>query len=71
MRWNECGISLTIKRLSPNDPIQIVHQIRNLSGRTTADIEVCAILTAMVSWGQRSHIIYCAEKLMNVWMGAR
>lgn len=49
-----------------NDPIQIVHQIRNLSGRTTADIEVCAILTAMVSWGQRSHIIYCAEKLMNV-----
>mgnify|MGYP000577325093 FL=1 len=60
--WNQ----FDHKAFISNDPIQIVHQIRNLSGRTTADIEVCAILTAMVSWGQRSHIIYCAEKLMNV-----
>lgn len=60
--WNQ----FDHKAFISNDPIQIVHQIRNLSGRTTADIEVCAILTAMVSWGQRSHIIYCAEKLMDV-----
>lgn len=60
--WNQ----FDHKAFISNDPIQIVHQIRNLSGRTTADIEVCAIWTAMVSWGQYSHIIYCAEKLMDV-----
>ena len=60
--WNQ----FDHKAFISNDPIQIVHQIRNFSGRTTADIEVCAIWTAMVSWGQYSHIIYCAEKLMDV-----
>ena len=49
--WNQ----FNHKAFISNDPIQIVHQIRNLSGRTTADIEVCAIWTAMVSWGQYSH----------------
>ena len=41
--WNQ----FDHKAFISNDPIQIVHQIRNLSGRTTADIEVCAILTAV------------------------
>ena len=43
--WNQ----FDHKAFISNDPIQIVHRLRNLSGRTTADIEVCAILTAMVS----------------------
>ena len=44
--WNQ----FDHKAFISNDPIQIVHRLRNLSGRTTADIEVCAIWTAMVSW---------------------
>ena len=32
--WNQ----FDHKAFISNDPIQIVHQIRNLSGRTTADI---------------------------------
>ncbi|WP_347224009.1 TIGR02757 family protein [Bacteroides congonensis] len=48
-----------------NDPIQVVHSI-NIPGKSIADIEICAILTAMVSWGQRNHIIYCADTLMSV-----
>ena len=49
-----------------NDPIQIVHEMQRMPNKSIADIEICAIWTAMVSWGQRSHIVYCAEKLMDV-----
>lgn len=53
------------KNFISNDPIQILHQLRSLPNKTTADIEICAILTSIVSWGHRDYIVYRAEKLMD------
>lgn len=47
-----------------NDPIQIVHEMKSKSDKIS-DIEICAILTAMVSWGQRTMIIKAARNLMD------
>lgn len=49
-----------------NDPIQVVHKMQRMPNKSIADIEICAIWTAMVSWGQHIHIMYCAKKLMSV-----
>ena len=47
-----------------NDPIQMLHKIRRVPDSSIADIEICAMLIAMVSWGQPNRIIYAANVLM-------
>lgn len=49
-----------------HDPIQIVHKIATMSHATTADIEICAIWTAMLSFGRREQIIKNANTLMEL-----
>ena len=49
-----------------NDPIQVVHEMAARPGATTADIEICAIWSAMLSWGRREQIISNIRKLMDM-----
>ena len=49
-----------------HDPISIVHHIKSLPSSSIADIELCAILTAMISWGNRKQIITSATSIMNM-----
>lgn len=49
-----------------HDPIQIVHKIAAMPHITTADIEICAIWTAMLSFGRRGQIIKNANALMEL-----
>lgn len=48
-----------------NDPIQMLHKIQRVPDSSIADIEICAMLIAMVSWGQPNSIIYAANVLMS------
>lgn len=49
-----------------NDPISIVHKMNNTPNRTIADIEICAMWTAMIAWGKREQIIKTTNDLMNM-----
>lgn len=49
-----------------HDPIQIVHKMATMPHATTADIEICAIWTAMLSFGRREQIIKNANVLMEL-----
>lgn len=48
-----------------NDPLQIVKIMQSKPESTTGDIEICAILTSIVSWGQREQIIKAATRMME------
>lgn len=48
-----------------NDPIQVVKSMQDKSTCTVRDVEICAILTATIAWGQRSQIIKTANTLME------
>lgn len=49
-----------------HDPIQIVHKMAAMPHVTEADIEICAIWTAMLSFGRREQIIKNANALMEL-----
>lgn len=54
------------KKFVNEDPVGIVHFMRDMSGSTVADIEICAMWTAMIAWGQRGQIIDHAHQLMDL-----
>lgn len=56
---------LNAQEFIANDPIQIVHEMANRPDATVADIEICAIWTAMLAWGRRDQIINNARHLME------
>lgn len=47
------------------DPIIVTHMMCSRPEATIADIEICAIWTSMVAWGQREQIIKAATNLMK------
>lgn len=55
----------TIKFIQ-NDPIQVVHKMMKKPDATIADIEICAIWSAMMAFGHREQIIKDAYKLMDI-----
>lgn len=65
-QMNEAFANLNAKEFIANDPIQIVHEIAARPNATIADIEICAIWTAMLAWGRRDQIISNAKQLMEV-----
>lgn len=65
-QMNEAFANLNAKEFIANDPIQIVHDMAARPNATIADIEICAIWTAMLAWGRRDQIISNAKQLMEV-----
>lgn len=65
-QMNEAFDNLNAKEFIANDPIQIVHEMAAHPNATVADIEICAIWTAMLAWGRRDQIISNAKQLMKV-----
>ena len=65
-QMNEAFANLNAKEFIANDPIQIVHEMAARPNATIADIEICAIWTAMLAWGRRDQIISNAKQLMKV-----
>lgn len=65
-QMNEAFANLNAKEFIANDPIQIVHEMAARPNATIADIEICAIWTAMLAWGRRDQIISNAKQLMEV-----
>lgn len=65
-QMNEAFANLNAKEFIANDPIQIVHEIAARPNATIADIEICAIWTAILAWGRRDQIISNAKQLMEV-----
>lgn len=57
---------LNAKSFIERDPIQIIHKMAARPNATMADVEICAIWTALISWGQPEHIIKYAERLMDM-----
>lgn len=62
---NQAYDNLDSQNFIEHDPISVVHQMSARPGATVADIEICAILTSLVAWGQREQIIKTATKLME------
>lgn len=62
---DECWENFDAKEFMKNDPIQIIKTMQQKRPDSIGDIETCAILTALVSWGQRPQIIKTAQKLMD------
>ena len=48
------------------DPIQVVHDMAGRSGASREDIEITAIITSWICYGQRGHIIRRANMLMEL-----
>ena len=65
-QMNEAFANLNAKEFIANDPIQIVHEMAARPNATIADIEICAIWTAMLAWGRRDQIISNTKQLMEV-----
>lgn len=63
---NEAFANLNVQEFIANDPIQIVHEMAAHPNATIADIEICAIWTAMLAWGQHDQIIGNAKQLMEI-----
>ena len=59
-RWR----SFDAEKFVSADPVQIVHAMRDKGGNV-ADIELCALMTCMIAWGNRKMIIRNATKLME------
>lgn len=47
---NERYETLDVKSLKNSTPVSVVHRMANKPGATTADIEICAMITAMFCW---------------------
>ncbi|MGN1216548.1 MAG: TIGR02757 family protein [Phocaeicola sp.] len=65
-QMNEAFANLNAQEFIANDPIQIVHEMAARPNATIADIEICAIWTAMLAWGRRDQIISNAKQLMKL-----
>ena len=65
-RMNLAFEKINAEELISHDPIQVVHKMAAMSHATTADIEICAIWTAMLSFGRREQIIKNANTLMEL-----
>lgn len=61
-RYNEFDPQQFIKQ----DPIQIVHAMRDNPAATIADIEVCAMWTAMFTWDNNTQTRQIVNKLMKL-----
>jgi putative heme iron utilization protein len=48
-----------------NDPLQVVKSMIEKKPNSIGDIEICAILTATIAWGQREQIIKTANSIME------
>lgn len=57
--------TLDSQKFINEDPVQIVHQILEKPHVTMADVEICAMWTAIIAWGQREQIIKTATHLMK------
>ena len=49
-----------------NSPVQFIRQIANRPNAIISDTEFCAILSAMVAWGQHKKSIEAAKSLMDM-----
>lgn len=63
---DEAFDKLNAKEFIANDPIQIVHEMAAHPNSTIADMEICAIWTAMMTWGRRDQIIDNAKRMMEI-----
>lgn len=61
---NRIWASFNTAQFIKQDPIQVVHRMAQRTNNI-ADIEICAMLTSMIAWGNRSQIISTANKLMD------
>lgn len=48
-----------------NDPLQVVKSMIEKKPNSIGDVEICAILTATIAWGQREQIIKTANSIMD------
>lgn len=65
-KMNEAFEEFNAKKFLEDDPIQVVHEMAGKAGATVADIEICAIWTAMMSWGRRDQIVPHAKAMMDL-----
>lgn len=64
---NERYGSLDIATLKKQDPVSVVHKMYNRLTSTIADVEICAIITAMFCWeSSPQKAIDTATKIMNM-----
>ncbi len=64
---NERYASLDITTLRNTDPVSVVHKMARKPGATTADIEICAMITAMFCWeSEPQKAIDTATKIMGM-----
>lgn len=64
-------IDKTILKFNPqsyiqDSPVKLLHKMRNIDHATTADIEICAMWTAMLSLGADKQTINVASDLMDL-----
>lgn len=52
------------ERFVSADPVQVVHAMAE-RGADVADVELCALMTCMIAWGNRKMIVRNATKLME------
>lgn len=57
---------LNPKEYIKSDPISVVREMAEKPNAKTEDIEICAIWTAAMSWGESSATINAAHKLMDL-----
>lgn len=65
-RLDEAYTNLDAQTYIANDPIQFVRQMANRPNAIISDTEFCAIMSAMVSWGQPQKTIETAKSLMEM-----
>lgn len=63
---NEAYDKLDADKYIANSPVQFIRQIANRPNAIMSDTEFCAILSAMVAWGQPQKSIEAAKSLMDM-----
>jgi len=65
-QMNQLYNSIDPKKFIAQDPIQIVRTFMRKPSATTADVEISAMWTAMLSWDNNQQTIQLANKLMTM-----
>lgn len=65
-KMDECWNNFNSQSFIANDPISVVHKMNNTPDRTIADVEICAMWTAMITWGSQEQAIRAATDLMDM-----
>lgn len=64
---NERYNTLDFDKLKKNDPVSVVHKMYDKSDSTLADVEICALITAMFCWeSSPQKAIDTATKIMDM-----